>query len=332
MSKDLNIIDLLSDTIARRFPHRFQERIIELEVTGLDASRAPARLNEEAASAEHSARDMSPAEILEAVSEGRIVVHYQPQYDMGSGIAIAAEALVRLVDSEGCLVYPGDFIGYVEERDLVGPLGRAVIQRVCADLAGCRAEALNIRRVAVNLSAHQLAVDTGLLSFVDATLEHYGLRHTDLEFELTERHSLTPSCAGHNVLNALAQRGSRIVIDDFGVGYSSVIYLAELPVAAFKLDRTLVERAVNDSTARTLVEGLLALADNMGLDVIAEGVETKAQSEYLETAGCPLAQGFGYARPMPIDDFKQMVAEGRAALPRLAMADPGARRARAPGC
>ena len=88
------------------------------------------------------------------------------------------------------------------------------------------------------------------------------------------------------------------------------MYLAELPVAAFKLDRSLVARVVEDSPARALVDSLLALADNMGIDVVAEGVESKAQGEYLEAAGCPLAQGYGYARPMLVDDLMDLVAEG----------------------
>ena len=133
-----------------------------------------------------------------------------------------------------------------------------------------------------------------------------------LEFELTERHGLQADCHGHAVLDALAQRGARIVIDDFGVGYSSVIYLAELPVAAFKLDRTLVAGVLEDGPARTLIDGLLALAENMGLDVVAEGVETKGQGDYLEAAGCPLAQGYGYARPMLFDDLMDLVEEENA--------------------
>ena len=108
---------------------------------------------------------------------------------------------------------------------------------------------------------------------------------------------------------ALAKRGARIVIDDFGVGYSSVIFLAELPVSAFKLDRSLAARVLENKAARTLFDSLLAIADNMDLDVVAEGVETKAQGDHLTAAGCPLAQGYGYARPMSVCELKEFVAD-----------------------
>lgn len=309
MSKDTNIIDLLSDTIARRFPRRFQLNGTESEVIDLEACRQPDTADDEALSAEYPSGQMSPGEVWEAVNDARLVVHYQPQYDMRSGKTLAAEALVRLIDTGGQLVYPNRFIAAVEDRDLIVPLGRAVIKQVCSDLAACRAEGLFLRRVAINLSAHQLVADTGLLDFIDLTVARYGLRHSDLEFELTERHSLQADCDGHAVLNALAQRGARIVIDDFGVGYSSVIYLAELPVAAFKLDRSLVARVLEDKAARKLVDSLLALADNMGLDVVAEGVETAAQGDHLKAAGCPIAQGYVYARPMPVDELKKLVTD-----------------------
>lgn len=307
MSKDTNIIDLLSDTIARRFPRRFQTSTTESEVLDLEARRQHDTSENEALSAECSPVQMSPGEVWEAVNDDRLVVHYQPQYDMRSGKTIAAEALVRLIDADGQLVYPDRFIGAVENRDLIVPLGREVIEHVCVDLARCRNLGLPIQRIAINLSAHQLIADTGLLLFIDETVTRHGLRHSDLEFELTERHGLQPDCEGHAVLDALAQRGARIVIDDFGVGYSSVIYLAELPVAAFKLDRSLVARVQQETPARKLVENLLALADNMGLDVVAEGVETEEQGDYLKASGCPLAQGFGYARPMLVDELMQFV-------------------------
>jgi EAL domain-containing protein (putative c-di-GMP-specific phosphodiesterase class I) len=279
------------------------------EVIDLDARRQPGTPDDDAPSAVHLPVQISPGEIWEAVNDDRLVVHYQPQYDMHSGKTVAAEALVRLIDAAGQLVHPDRFIAAVEDRDLIVPLGRAVIEQVCADMAACRAKGLRLQRVAVNLSAHQLIADTGLLDFIGLTVARHGLRHADLEFELTERHSLQADRDGHDVLEALAQRGARIVIDDFGVGYSSVIYLAELPVSAFKLDRSLVSRVLEDKAARTLVQSLLALADNMGLDVVAEGVETKAQGDHLAAVGCPLAQGYGYARPMQIDDLMGFVTK-----------------------
>jgi EAL domain-containing protein (putative c-di-GMP-specific phosphodiesterase class I) len=306
MSKDTNIIGL-PVTRARRTGETEQATNIDSAVIDL-AARQRSDAAESAALASSNASDrLSPGEVWEALNADRLVVHYQPQYDMSSGKTVAAEALVRLIDIDGQLIFPDRFIDPVEQRDLIVPLGRAVIEQVCLDLAACREQGLPIRRIAVNLSAHQLIADSGLLRFTDRVVARHGLEYADLEFELTERHGLTPDCDGHGVLEALAERGARIVIDDFGVGYSSVIYLAELPVAAFKLDRSLIARVLEEKPAQALVDGLLGLAKNMGLDVVAEGVETTAQGEYLAAAGCPLAQGFGFARPMLVDDLVTFV-------------------------
>jgi EAL domain-containing protein (putative c-di-GMP-specific phosphodiesterase class I) len=260
-----------------------------------------------------AAVELTPGEVWDALNEGRFEMHYQPQYDMRTGETVSVEALIRLVDLDEQLVYPDRFISQVEEGDLIVPLGRAVIERVCADLAESRAAGFAIERVAINLSSHQLNIDSGLVTFIDQTIARYGLAHADLEFELTERQRLTPQCEGLEVLNELAARGVRIVLDDFGIGYSSIVYLAQLPVTAFKLDRVLVRHLPGDKTMQALVESLLMLARTLDLEIIAEGIETQAQHEYLLRAGCPYAQGFGYAKPMNLDSLKTFLAGGEIA-------------------
>ena len=309
MSKDASIIEFTVGAGARETRQDSQANIAGSTVIDLKARRRSGASRDQSHSANQRSDRLSPGEVWDAINDDRVVVHYQPQYDMQSGKTVAAEALVRLIDADGQLAYPDRFIDRVEQRDLIVPLGRAVIERVCIDLAACRAAGAPIQRIAINLSAHQLLADTCLLGFIDQTLACHGLQYEDLEFELTERHSLQPQCEGHLVLSALAARGARIVIDDFGVGYSSVIYLAALPIAAFKLDRELIGGVLDDGPSRSLVDSLLALARNMGLDVVAEGVETKEQSDYLGAAGCPFAQGYGFARPMPVDDLRVLVAE-----------------------
>ena len=279
-------------------------------VIDLQSRRRAAIVKAQAMAVKQPARELAPGEVWDALNEDRLVMHYQPQYEMSTGKTIAAEALARLVNSDGELIYPDRFIGLVEQSDLVVPLGRAVIERVCADLAASRTEGLAIQRMAINLSAHQLNIDTTLLRFIDQVIARYGLEYVDLEFELTERQSLTPRCEGLAVLNALAQRGSRIVIDDFGIGYSSIVYLAALPVSGFKLDCALVSYLPEDKVMQALVESLLLLAANLDLEVIAEGIETNGQNEYFVRAGCPYAQGFGYAKPMNIGDLQAFMTEG----------------------
>lgn len=279
------------------------------KILSLDEFRRKFRATAQALDVPSTGALLTMGEIWDALNDGRIEMHYQPQYDMRTGETVAAEALIRLIDVEGQLIYPDHFINMAEQSDLIVPLGRAVIEQVCADLAACRAEGLPVERIAINLSAHQLNLDAKLVEFVDQTVVHYGLTYEDLEFELTERQNLTPNCAGIASLNALSERGTRLVIDDFGTGYSSVLYLTDLPISAFKLDCALVSRLPEDRTMWSVVKSLLTLAAGLELEVTAEGIETHEQDEFLARAGCPYGQGFGYAKPMDINAFRTFLTE-----------------------
>ena len=279
-------------------------------IIDLQSCRTAAKEKARTAAANRPAPPLTSDEVWAALNDDRLVMHYQPQYDLRSGKMLAAEALIRFIDLDGNLIYPDRFIDIMEYGDLVVPLGRTVIENVCADLAACRGKGFAIERMAINLSARQLNIDPTLLSFIDQVLTYYGLDYSDLEFELTERQRLTPQCEGLAVLEELANRGTRVVIDDFGIGYSSVVYLAELPVSAWKLDRAMVSRLPEDTAMQSLVEGVLALAQNLDIEVIAEGIEARAQSDYLVKVGCPYAQGFAYAKPMSADDLRTFMAEG----------------------
>jgi EAL domain-containing protein (putative c-di-GMP-specific phosphodiesterase class I) len=257
---------------------------------------------------------LTAADVWRAICDERVRVHYQPQYQLSSGEMVAAEALVRLIDNDGQLIYPDRFIELAERSDLIAQLGRAVIDQVCADLATCRREGFALQRVAINLAAHQLNVDAELPDYVGHTIAHHGLQPEDLEFELTERQGLTENCQGMAVLRNLADQGARIVIDDFGMGYSSVAYLTlhGLPVSAIKLDRALVSRLPHDKTMQCVTRSVLTLAADLGLEVVAEGVETNEQNEYLASVGCSHAQGFGYAMPMSFFDLQEFMADSSA--------------------
>ena len=254
---------------------------------------------------------LSAAEVWSALCNERVRVYYQPQYDIGTGEVLAAEAMVRLVDTNDQLIYPDQFIVTAEQSDLIVALGRTVIEQVCTDLATCRRQGLALQRIAINLSAHQLNIDTQLPDFVEEAVGRHGLLYSDLEFELTERQELTQESDARTVLSKLAARGARIVIDDFGMGYSSVAYLMldDLSISAIKLDRELVRDLPENKRKQSLVQSLLSLAASLGLEVVAEGVETTAQNDYLASVGCPHAQGFGYAKPMSIIDLQNFIAE-----------------------
>ena len=242
--------------------------------------------------------------LWQAILEDRVVVHYQPQYDLSSGRTVAVEALVRAVDERGELVFPDRFIGQAEASGMIVPLGRRVIEHVCRDLAAWRRQGLAIERVAINLSAHQLNIDTVLVSFIETTVMNHGLELKHLEFELTERQMLHTEGVGTHALLALSAAGARLAIDDFGVGFSSISYLTQLPIDTVKLDRSLVQHLPHDHTSDRVTFHLVAMAADLGLQVVAEGVEHQAQNDYLAIAGCHLAQGYLVARPMPRDDLE----------------------------
>ncbi len=237
-------------------------------------------------------------ELWAAIHDNRVTMHYQPQYDVATGAASAAEALVRLLDLDGNLIFPDRFIEQAEECALIVDLGRVVIAQVCADLGRWRREGIELERISINLSALQLNVDEFLAEFVITTAEAHGLVPDDLEFELTERQHLDPDGVGMTTITALACAGSRIALDDFGVGYSSVAYLAQVPVSTLKLDRCLMSRVTEDERSALLVYNLLNLAADLGIEVVAEGIETIEQAEFLKDTTCRTGQGFLYARPM----------------------------------
>ncbi|MEM9533743.1 MAG: EAL domain-containing protein [Pseudomonadota bacterium] len=256
-----------------------------------------------------SNRPLAPADIAQAIAQDRLVMHYQPQYDLNSGRCISAEALVRIQGEDGKLIYPDRFIAQAETSAVSAIFGRVVIKKVLADLARCRGVALP--RIAINLSAHQLAADTSLPAFFAEALQRFGLHHRDLEFELTERQRLTPS--GRRVLQVLADRGARIVLDDVCTGHATIKQLHSLPISAFKLDRAAVRKMTGDERVRELLEMLFGIAGRLDLDVVAEGIENPEQAQLLLNVGCRYGQGFDFARPMPIEQLQQWI---RSAAPQ----------------
>ena len=174
-----------------------------------------------------------------------------------------------------------------------------MIERACEDLIAIRQTGGVLPRVAINVSAHQLACDDGLVDFVDSTLLAHGLTYNDLEFELTERQRLDNEGKGVSQLEALAARGARVTIDDFGIGYSSVAYLTELPIRAVKIDRAMVSRLPDHARTLRIIRHLVSLSRDLGLDVVAEGIETDIQNDLLRSAGCTLSQGYLRSRPLP---------------------------------
>ncbi len=245
--------------------------------------------------------------LWDAITENRVVVHYQPQFDMRTGAVVSMEALVRFEDAAGTLHRPATFIAEAEDSGLIVGLGRAVARQACLDLAHWRAEGFPIKRVAINLSANQLNMDTQLVTFLDDTLSATGLAFSDLEFELTERQLLDSDSVGGGRLSELYDAGSRIALDDFGTGFSSLAYLLSLDIHTIKLDCDMVRRLPDDATAARVIEVMVRLAKDLDLEVVAEGIELESQRVLLADMGCDLAQGFCFTPPLPMAELKSLL-------------------------
>ncbi len=246
------------------------------------------------------------AELEKALDERRFMLQYQPQFEVDSGRIVGMEALVRLEREDGTRVPPNEFIPVAEDNGFITRLGYWIIEEACEQLARWRRAGVDIPRISINLSPRQLA-DRELLRVIDTAVKASGLCHSDLELEITERCMLEDSSRIEEVLVALRGRGVRLAVDDFGTGYSSFAYLAWKPLDMVKLDRSFLARLDSDPRTRAVVAGMIAMARELGLEMVAEGVETMEQAKFLKDLGCDMAQGFALARPQDPEDIARMM-------------------------
>jgi diguanylate cyclase (GGDEF)-like protein len=233
-----------------------------------------------------------------------LVVHYQPIVDLTSREVLNLEALVRLPDLErGGLIFPASFIPLAEESGLDVELGAQVLDRALGDLARIpRGSGQAPLTMSVNITARQLALPD-YVGIVVAACERHGVDPNQLCLELTETLVMADPDSALGALRALRATGISIALDDFGVGYSSILYLQRFPVDILKIDRAFVAGLPDDADGRAIVRLVVSLADALGLRVTVEGIETEAQRAALIELGCPAGQGFLFARPAPISDL-----------------------------
>ncbi len=246
-----------------------------------------------------------------AIDNGELYCVYQPKVEVRSAAVVGVEALLRWQSPTRGLVSPLVFIPLAEECGLIGRVGKLVLRQACAQLAAWRAAdpAWRHRDVWVNVSVHQLA-DPGFSSLVHQTLADTGLAATGLGLEITESSFMDDAHLARGVLYDLRALGIGIAIDDFGIGFSSMSRLKRFPVDVLKIDREFVTDIAEDPIDAQIVAGLLALAGSLGLQVVAEGVETQAQRDRLLELGCGWAQGFFWSPPLPADELAALVAAG----------------------
>jgi EAL domain-containing protein (putative c-di-GMP-specific phosphodiesterase class I) len=253
------------------------------------------------------------SDLRRALERGEMRVYYQPLVDLGSDRIVGFEALVRWQHPVRGLVPPLAFIPLAEETGLIIPLGRWVLETACRQAVKWRDARPSGPRLfmSVNLSARQF-VQPDMVDHVDAILSETGMDPSMLELEITESVVMDQSEVGIRTLSRLRDMGVRLVLDDFGTGYSSLAYLKHLPLDTIKIDRSFVSGLDDDDANLPIVQAVIALAHGLGIDVVAEGIETVAQLDRLRALVCDRGQGYFYARPLPPDELTAMLAAGTA--------------------
>jgi len=242
------------------------------------------------------------AGLRRAMSSGGVEVFYQPKVTQPGNVISGVEALVRLRRDDGSLIPPAAFIPVAENTGLILPLSDLVLRAACRQIVEWRKGKHNELSVAVNLSPRQF-LQPGLTERIVAILKETGAPPEALEFEITENLLMDNRAETLATLSALRDMGAAVVLDDFGKEYSSLSYIKKLPIQAIKIDRSFIDGLPKDEDDASIVKSVLSLAQDLELRVVAEGVETKAQLDFLVARGCREFQGYLFSRPLPALDM-----------------------------
>lgn len=243
-----------------------------------------------------------------AQDRGELELHFQPQFDCQTRALVGAEALLRWNHPIQGMVSPAEFIPMAEESGLIVPIGRWVLDEACRHARIWQDQTGKPLSVAVNLSTRQM-VDDDIVTAVRESLARHGLPVQSLELEITESAAITDTEQARGLLDRLAELGVAISIDDFGVGYSSLSYLRDLPVQRFKIDRSFLVNVPRDAGSSRLVSAMISMARSLEVGLVAEGVETEEQLQFLAEQQCVVAQGYLLGRPLPAKEFLRRLRE-----------------------
>ena len=252
-------------------------------------------------------------DLRRCIERDELVLHYQPKIDLATRETIGVEALIRWNHPSGRLFQPADFMPEVERSDLMIPITEWVINEALGRLRSWRDAGYDLT-MAVNLGARCLAEGTELFETVDELIRAWDIAADRLTFELTESALLDTTVPG--MLAKLQKMDERLSIDDFGTGYSSLVYLQRLPVVEIKADRSFVMTMCSVKDDATIVRSIIDLAHNLGVRVVAEGVEDEATMKLLNDYGCDEAQGYFFSPPVPGDDLVPWFDSSSFGLPR----------------
>ncbi len=241
-----------------------------------------------------------------AIERGEFAVYYQPQVCLKTGAMVGAEALLRWDNPALGKVMPSRFIPLAEEFGLINGIGEWVLDTVCGQVRQWQDAGLGALKVAVNLSARQFEQDA-TVSLVQQALARYGIDAACLGLEITEGTVMNDPDRAVATLGRLKQIGVLVSLDDFGTGYSSLGYLKRFPIDTLKIDKSFVDDVTDNSHDAAIALSVISLAHNLNMKVIAEGVETAAQRDFLAAHGCDEMQGYLFSRPVPAEAFAALL-------------------------
>lgn len=242
-----------------------------------------------------------------AINERELVVYYQPQYGVRKRDIQGMEALVRWRLKDGSMRMPGEFIPIAELSGLIVNLGFQVFEQVCQQIAAWEEAGVEYQQVAVNVSARQLA-DATFVQRLDELLEKYRVPRGSLELEVTESIEVPSGSTQMKNIQQMQASGLRMAVDDFGTGHSSLVNLKLLPLSCIKIDQSFVRDVGRDPSDETIIRAMVAMARELGLETVAEGVEEEQQLDFLRELGCDRVQGFLLGRPVPAEEMTRLLS------------------------
>ncbi|HLA96234.1 MAG TPA: EAL domain-containing protein, partial [Pyrinomonadaceae bacterium] len=245
-------------------------------------------------------------DLRHAVERDEFEVLYQPIVDLDTGRVNEFEALIRWRHPTNGLISPNEFVGVAEETGLIVPIGRWILEESCRQTARWQKNFDHLLSVSVNLSAKQL-MHPSLTGQIEDILEETGLDPRQLKLEVTESTVMEHSEKAMSVLKTLDELGVHLSTDDFGTGYSSLSYLQRFPFDRLKIDRSFIDKLGGDKKSDAIVKTILMLGTNLGIEVVAEGIETEEQLDLLQVLGCKLGQGFLFSRPVSADQAERLL-------------------------
>jgi EAL domain-containing protein (putative c-di-GMP-specific phosphodiesterase class I) len=247
-------------------------------------------------------------DLRHALERNEFEVAYQPIVDLSTGGICEFEALIRWRHPQHGLITPDEFVSVAEETGLIITIGQWVLEQSCKQIAKWQKNLSMQLSVSVNLSAKQL-MHPSLTKQVRQALKKTGLDPKQLKLEVTESTVMEHSEMALNVLNELDELGISLSTDDFGTGYSSLSYLQRFPFDRLKIDRSFIDKMDDDSKSGAIVKTILMLGENLGIEVVAEGVETQSQLEHLKRLGCRYGQGYLFSRPANGVEMRNLIRE-----------------------